>query len=546
MASYFSEPHHIELFSPGFDLIRDQLPETMIEDIITEIEENLEEYPDDRSSVLALDSLYDAIDDRDCAIGTDSGYTCLTYSSIFSLREARHQMLNGDLKAAERLLDEVIWLDSADSLVRQLCALIAYGRRNDREKFTSTWKRLLRQYGAEVHVSVKEHIGLQKDYALFPDLPFREHIEGIGFLFAFDINQGREAEIVALITGFRNYLNNLSQNMIEEAVVDGFTDSLPAFGVIAAISSGMVKAAEDLMKTGDSINGVVMSETIHPALEGIRKTGREMLVLETLKNWSFNRVKPTPDLIHRLQEQSGGDDQLIINMIDLLGADKPRGGYAKIRSMLPVSRMEEINPLRTELEQMVNEYRFDDALAFAEQHALFPKGSEELENLIANALLNSGREIEAFDYLLACMKTGHLLEQYTSLFELACTLNRMDNLVVIRPVLESKHIFSAMYLLDAYGQLSKKDVKGCLALIKRAEGAGLFADDALLFSARFLLLSNFPKRVVGICDKMLWSGIPDEMIYPLLIRAYRDLGRDDDARIAEEEFRLHVSLRTRK
>jgi tetratricopeptide (TPR) repeat protein len=546
MASYFSEPHHIELFSLGFDLIRDQLPETMIEDIITEIEENLEEYPDDRSSVLALDSLYDAIDDRDCAIGTDSGYTCLTYSSIITLREARHQMLNGDLKEAERLLEEVIRLDSADSLVRQLCALIAYGRRNDREKFTSTWKQLHMQYGAEVHVSVKDHIGLQIDYALFPDLPFREHIEGIGFLFAFDINQGRETEIVALITGFRDYLNNLLKNTIEEAVVDGFTDSLPAFGVIAAISSGMVKAAEDLMKTGDSINGAVMSETIQPALDGIRRTGREMLVLETLKHWSFNRVKPTPDLIHTLQEQSGGDDQLIIEMIHLLDIERPRGGYEKIRSMLPVSRMEETAPLKKELVHMVSECRFDEALAFAEKHALFPKGSEKLEDLIANALLNSGREIEAFEYLLGCMKNGHLLEQYTSLFELACALNRMDELPELRPVLESKHIFSAMFLLDAYGQLSKKDVKGCLALIKRAEGSGLCADDALLFSARFLLLSNFPKRVVGICDKMLWSGIPDDMIYPLLIRAYRDLGRDEDARIAEEDFRLHVSRRTRK
>ena len=137
MASYFSEPSHIELFSIGFDLIRDQLPETMIADIIEEIEENLEEYPDDRSSVLALDALYDAIDDQDCAIEVDAGYTVMTYSSIFSLREARHHMLNGEPEDAERLLDEVIRLDSADSLVRQLCALIAYGRRNDRKTLTA-------------------------------------------------------------------------------------------------------------------------------------------------------------------------------------------------------------------------------------------------------------------------------------------------------------------------------------------------------------------------------------------------------------------------
>ncbi|MDO9326244.1 MAG: hypothetical protein Q7T80_14935 [Methanoregula sp.] len=546
MASYFSEPHHIKLFSLGFDLIMDQLPETMIGDIITEIEEHFEECPDDISSALALDGLYDAIHDWESAIGTDEYYMVLADSSLFTLRQAWHHLMKGESEDADRLLDEVIRLDSANSPMRQLCALLAYGRRNDREKFTSTWKQLLRQYGAEAHASAKDRIGREMDYALFPDLPFREYIEGIEYLFKFDISQGRDAEIITLITGFRDYLANLSEGMISEAVVDGFTDSLPAFKVIAAISSGMMKSAEEILKTGDSITGSALTETINPALEDIRKTGREMLVLEILKNWSFNRIKPTPGLIYRLQEQSGGDNQLIIEMIDLLDADKPRGGYEKIRSLLPVSSLKETDPRKNELEQMVNEYRFDDALAFAKQHALFAKGSEELENLIAEALLDSGRESEAFEYLLGCMKQGHLLKQYPNLFELACTLNRMDDLQVIRPVLESKHISSAMYLLDAYGRLSKKDVKGCLALIKRAEGSGLDADDAMLFSARFLLLSNFPKRVVGICDNMIWSGIPDERVYPLLIRAYRDLGRDEDAGIAEEEFRLHVSRRTRK
>jgi len=546
MASYFSEPHHIELFSLGFDLIRDQLPETMIEDIIIEIEEHFEECPDDHSSALALDGLYDALHEWDSAIGTDEIYMVLTESSLFTLRQAQHHLMKGEPEEADRLLDEVIRLDQADSPVRQLCALLAYGRRNDREKFTSTWKQLLRQYGDGAHASFKDPTGRETDYALFPDLPFREDIEGIGYLFRFEIREGRDQEIITLIAGFRDYLANLSEGMISEAVVDGFTDSLPALGVIAAISSGMVKTAEEILKTGDSVSGAALTGTINPALDEIRKTGREMRVLEALKYWSFNRVKPTPALIHTLQEQSGGDNQLIIDMIDLLDADRPRSSYEKIRLLLPVSSLKDINPLRNELEQMVSECRFDDALAFADRHALFPKGSEVLENLIAEALLDSGRESEAFEYLLGCMKNGHLLQHYVSLFELACTLNRMDDLLVIRPALESKHISSAIYLLDAYGRLGKKDVRGCLALIKRAEGSGLDADDAMLFSARFLLLANFPKRVVGICDKMTWSGIPDERIYPLLIRACRDLGREDEARLHEEDFRLHVSRHTRK
>ncbi|MDO8874022.1 MAG: hypothetical protein Q7V05_15030 [Methanoregula sp.] len=494
MASYFSKPHHIEFFSIGFDLIRDQLPKEMIEDIIEEIEENLEEYPDDRSSVLALDALYDAIDDRDCAIGTDSGYTFLTNSSIFSLREARHQMLNGDLKEAEKLLDEVIRLDSEDSSVRQLCALIAHGRRNDKKKFPAMWNRLLRQYGIGGPVSKKDFFSLHKENTLLADLPFREQIEGIGFLFTFDIRQGRDAEIVALITGFRDYLNNLSNYTNAEAVAHGSKNNLPAFRVIAAISSGMVKAAEEILNTDNSITGAVLSETIHPVLDDIRKTGREML-------------------------------------------DRPRGIHKKSRSKIPVSGKNKLEPLKIELGQMGDESRFNDAPALAGQHAPLTTDSEEPENLNMNVLLESGREDEAFEYLLGIMKTGHLLKRYTSLFELACTLNRMDDLPVLRPILESEKISSATYLLDAYARLMNKDVKGGLTLIERAEGSGLGADDALLFSARFHLISNFPKRVVGICEKMFRRDIPDVKCYPLLIRAYRDLGKDDDARAAEEKFR---------
>lgn len=173
MASFFSEPHHIELFSLGFDLIRDQLPETMIEDIIIEIEEHFKECPDDRSSALALDGLHDALHEWDSAIGTDENYLVLTDSSLFTLRQARHHLMNGEPEEADRLLDKVIRLDSADSPLRQLCALIAYGRRNDRGKFTSTWKQLLRHYGDGAHVSAKDPTGRKTDDTLPEITPTR-------------------------------------------------------------------------------------------------------------------------------------------------------------------------------------------------------------------------------------------------------------------------------------------------------------------------------------------------------------------------------------
>ena len=333
--------------------------------------------------------------------------------------------------------------------------------------------------------------------------------------------------------------------MVAEAVLHCFTESLPAFRVIAAISSGMVKAAEEVLDLGDSIANRVVAEAIHTALEEIRKTGREMLILETLKHWAFNPALPVPDLIRTLQEQSGGENEMVLEMLDLLDSDRPRGMYDEIRAYFPVSDQKYRTQRKKEPERMMDASRCNDALAFTGQHPLLTPGPEESEDLILNAFLESGREGEAYEYLLGRMKTGHLLKRYTSLFELACTLNRMDHLLPLRSIMETRKITAGTYLLDAYSRMMKKDVKGGLALIERAEGFGLPGDEVLLFSARFLLVSGFPKRVEGICAKMNRSGIPDEKIYPLLIRAYRDLGREDDARAAEDMSRLMGPGQTR-
>jgi hypothetical protein len=80
-------------------------------------------------------------------------------------------------------------------------------------------------------------------------------------------------------------------------------------------------------------------------------------------------------------------------------------------------------------------------------------------------------------------------------------------------------------------------VKRGLELIEQAKGAGLSEDAALVFTARFLLLSGFPKRVVGLSEKMLKHKIPAQHVYPLLIQAYRNLGREGEAKAAEEAYK---------
>ena len=93
MFSYFSDPDNVEHFSIGFDLAGKHLPESVIIQIIAEIEGVQEDYPDDRNAVIALDALYDILGERSGAISALAHYTVVFESSIAMLRTARQLTL---------------------------------------------------------------------------------------------------------------------------------------------------------------------------------------------------------------------------------------------------------------------------------------------------------------------------------------------------------------------------------------------------------------------------------------------------------------------
>ena len=82
------------------------------------------------------------------------------------------------------------------------------------------------------------------------------------------------------------------------------------------------------------------------------------------------------------------------------------------------------------------------------------------------------------------------------------------------------------------------DVKAGLALVERAKGAGVPEEMAMLLAARFLLITGYPKRVVGLCEKMIRRAVSPGDVYPLLIQAYHDLGREGEVGEAETVFKL--------
>lgn len=395
---------------------------------------------------------------------------------------------------------------------------------------------------------------------MFGELPFREHIEGLVYLYAFGIGDNHDAEVIDLVTSFQMYLQSLTQMIYSEAITGGFAKSLPAIRVIAAIASGMEQEIAHLLQEWDPFSMEDTASIVNPALDEIRKIRKEMLVLDTLMAWSRSRQDPTPELIRTLQEQSGDDHALIIDMADLLSSERPLTDYRPIRAVFPIlsARKPELSVgtppvtgVQNSSDSLLPDLRDDDLIDDEERGEWNPDDEERRDDdyddraqieVKIDTFIESGRNDEAFESLLAQITSGHLLFRYPCLFDLGCTLGRMEELTAFRPAFLSWQVQGAIYLLDAYERLvKKKDIRGGLALVERAGRNGLDGENSLLLSARFLLAAGFPKRVTGLCEKMFRHGMAEEIVYPLLIQAYRDLGRGKEAEAAETRFRQSVS-----
>ncbi|MCX6689713.1 MAG: hypothetical protein NTZ39_08535 [Methanoregula sp.] len=534
MASYFKNKDHIEYFAIGFDFVRGHLPESRIEEIIKEIEAFSDTYPDHLETAIALDALYDAIEDRSSAILALRSY--IIDNSLLTLREARQRMLDGDEEEVEPLLQFVIDRYLEISSVRQLCAMIAYGRMNDRKAFSETWDALFEQYDISEHVPEENLIDDPMKYVLLPDLPFREQMEAINLMITFEIKKGREAEIMGLVRGFGNYITNLINIISQDQTSAGFRRNLEAIPVIAAISEGCAAAAEEIIKEPGAVSRSGVLAAITDEIEKIRGAEVRMRVLELLVRWLATQKKLASEILPVLREQCEGDDQPIEEMLLLMGHALPSRIAKEIRSSLSRTHAPDSRLHDEKLDVLVSSGKYTEALAYAEVHKILEPDQEEYMTLKLHALTESGRDEEAIAYLLELMKKGNTFANHAMLFELALSFDRIEDLLNLKPVFESLNMRAGVLLLDAYDRMKKGDVKGGLALIEQGKRSGLPDDAALVFSARFLLTSGYPKRVVGICSKMLRDMTMRNYAYPLLITAYRDLGRVKEAEEMEEEY----------
>ncbi len=261
----------------------------------------------------------------------------------------------------------------------------------------------------------------------------------------------------------------------------------------------------------------------------------EAAVLIELGNRASDPAQPAGETLDALREYTGGDDEPIIEVLNGISTEFLMEGARDLLLALHEAHPDDHRLIRRLYETLKLEENYDEALMLAGQYPFLEQEDDSFDTLKLNALSSSDKDA-AFQHLLGEMKEKRMLERYADLFELALALDRMDEVSSLRQTFAAKRITEVTHMLNALDRLKKGKVKGGLALIDRAIGAGFPEDLALMISAHSLLSAGYPKRVVGLCEAMLKGSLSPEDIYPLLIRAYRELGKETEAREAEAAF----------
>ena len=535
MLSYFGNSHNIEQFSIGFDLIGEHLSESVIVDIIAEIEEIQDNYPDDQYVAIALDGLYDAIGEREEAFDALESQTIFVESSIILLRMARQLMLSGKEEEARELLERITRKNIDGSVPRELHILLAFARLGDRETFARIWHEMIERFSLAEPIPAAELIQSPGRYSLLEVLPFREQIEAIEYLFSYQILEGREVEAYSLIHNLRFYLVNLLVGAYVHGLDEGSIECLPALPVIKAISEGSIDVVEKILSMHGPFSDKMLLEKIEEHVKEIRQSGVETIVMDELVRRAFDPVRPIGETLDALRTRTGGDDEPIIKVLSEREMELLIEGSRDLIAALHEAHPDDHRLIRKMYWILKSEDKYDDALMLAGQYPFLEQEDSSFNTTKLNALSSSDKEA-AFQHLLGEMKEKRMLRRYGDLFELALALDRMDEVSSLRQIFAAQRVTQATHMLNALDRLKKGKVKGGLALIDRAIDSGFPKDLALMISAHALLSVGYPKRVIGLSEAMLKDSLPPEDVYPLLIRAYRELGREAEAREAEAAF----------
>lgn len=541
MTSFFSDLTHVTYFSYGFSFLEEYGEDLNLEDIAEEIQDLVDEYPENRDIPLALDSLYMAMGDVDSAIDALLNDFFLSEFSTFQLRYADHLLLKGDTEEAEKVLNKVILMDNPDSIVRQLCALIAFGILGNETEFKRRWNRLKKESKSNPFSFETFLDSMGGSTSLLADLPFKEQIKGIYLLKKFNVTKNLEDEAFDLIANLDSYLKNLYNMYICELRDEGVIENYPGFSIAEKICLKAIETANKFYQMEGVIKNPDYRKSALTAINSMISIGETFKLAEALTKTLIINKNFFDDILSIIVPIADNDSMKVKETLYLFSReDLTEEGRKFIWSHLDMTpeqaqkvfgdvEYDEIGEEDEDIDENKEITDDEDSLGYTE--VIDPE--REKENSITpryQTVLNEDEAQEDLTWLISRLNQGKRVMKTDSLLALSIRLKRVDEIIPFIPIFEEYANYDLVYTLKGYQKMQQKDIKGALQMLDKVHSYGLPDGEIDLYTAILMNITAYPKRAVGICEKLLKKkGYNAEVVYPVLIEGLKLLGRDKEA-----------------
>ncbi|NLV26551.1 MAG: hypothetical protein GXY48_05225 [Methanomicrobiales archaeon] len=533
MVTFFGELDNVCSSSDGFDLIGEKLTDLQLLDIYTEITNLGTRYPDELSILKSRESLLTLLGEHEEAINLISQNNNLEKHPDLNLNLAGHLGAMGKKKEMKELLSSLII--NQETTVDLLIAFIAAGTLDKKDEAITIWKKILESEEITDLTIDEDVLEYPDDYSCLSGLPMREVITGLEILQRYGIRENYEVELYYFVDFLKIYLEGISDNIYDTLENEGPYEALPGFLVAAAVGDNGYALAKKIFDQNPAQNPSI-SLHLHTCLNSIKKYTSEYAIGNRLIKSLHTDAINEPGFLTTLQTETGGDEIQVFEMLyhledtgisDIIPSlmDEMERNYPDIRSKT--------------IEKFRNNPRlWSDTI---NQDEKYEDPEEELYDTL-DELLEKREDKKAFEFLTENMREGRLLSESGVSLYLAGILGKMDEMTEFIPMFKEKGLNQYAYLLEGYQFLLRKDIKRGLELVKRSTQAGFPEEDAMIHLARFLNQSGYPKRTIGICEKLLKKpGSKVTEIYPALIEAYRMQGKEKEAAATEDKFNKILS-----
>ena len=524
-------------FLSGYDLTSGYLEREDCLTAIDEITDHLDEHPGDIKLVLALDSLNSALGDRNAATTLLSGSTGGSDHPICMLRRARHHLAQGEKEIGEDLLRQII-RDEDEDIVQKLCIFLAHGLLDNREESVRSWNTLLEEYDLRDVEYDNNFIVYPDDCTLLGDLPYTENILGIALLRKYDLLPGLEHEAYALILSLEWYLNELVGIITHTGHEEGIIMVFAVLPHAVAICTGARTITGEILDKPGVITSDSLRKAADEALDTLQQSEQKMKVLKILTDVLLLHEEYEEELIQVLRDAAGGNDDCIITMIALFQIDELKEKGSELIEALIRAHPDNLILQKRKFKILLHEGKYQEALDYGES---LPEGilhPDDLTELRADILMQEGKEEEATVLLFSLINEDRMSDKIDTIFTHAIRQGRVEDLIRFLPAFEKEGVKDKVYYMKGIERLLNRDAKGGLSLIEKAVRAGFPEAYAMLGVAIIMNKTGFQKRSAGLCERILKkSKVPPKEVYPVLIEAYRLLGKEKEAAIAETKMR---------